>query len=358
MLDGGGIAKIKKWLAAYNGPDISVMEVCGSHTAAISKYGIASMLSGRLHLLSGPGCPVCVAPTAYIDRLVSLAMEKDTTVVTFGDLLRVPGSAASLSSARGEGASVEMVYAPHDVISLAKADAGRSFVFAAVGFETTAPVYAMLLERLIEEGIENVRLLTALKTMPPAIEWLCTDGGQIDAFLAPGHVAAVIGSRAFEPLAERFCVPFAVAGFGAEELLAAVYGAFRAVCRYRDDGVPPGVKNYYPSVVAPEGNVAAKAAMERYFKPVDAAWRGIGVIPGSGLALRDEYARYDAGSIGLDEDRQKNAACLCGDVLTGRHLPGDCPLYGKACTPMDPQGACMVSEEGSCRQYFAYHRGG
>ena len=339
------ITQLKSWRAAYDGPDISVMEVCGSHTAAISKYGISGMLSERLHLISGPGCPVCVTPTGYIDRLIELSMEEHTTVVTFGDLIRVPGRKKSLAEAKGEGANVEMVYSPMDILRLAKEQPLQRFVFAAVGFETTAPVYAVLLEQLVAEQVSNVQLLTALKTMPPVIGWLCEHGSGIDGFLAPGHVAA-----------KQYHVPFGVAGFGAEELLLAVYGTFRAVEQYRENDVLPGVKNYYPSVVCTQGNQKAKELVYTYFEPSDALWRGIGVIADSGRKLRAEYARFDAGSELLMEDHKKNQACRCDQVLMGRALPGDCPLFGTACTPMNPQGACMVSEEGSCHQYLMYHR--
>ncbi len=350
------LEKIKAWLAAYDGPDISIMEVCGSHTAAISKYGISGLLSPRLHLISGPGCPVCVTPTAYIDRLIELSLEPDTTVVTFGDLIRVPGRVCSLADAKSEGAQVEMVYSPMDILRLAKEQPRRRLVFAAVGFETTTPVYAMLLEQLEAQNIENVQLLTALKTMPAVIAWLCENGSSIDGFLAPGHVAAVTGSQLFEPLAGKYGVPFGVAGFEAKELLAAVYGTFQAAVRCRENGQKADVKNYYPTVVSHRGNQLAQRAVAHYFEPADAAWRGMGVIPDSGRLLRPEYAKYDAGSASLREDHKKNQACRCDRVLMGQCLPGDCPLFGQICTPQNPQGACMVSEEGSCHQYLMYHR--
>ncbi len=352
----GRIDQIKAWLAAYDGADISIMEVCGSHTAAISKYGISGLLSPHIRLISGPGCPVCVTPTAYIDRLIALSMEPDTWVVTFGDLIRVPGEVRSLSDVMGEGAHVQMVYAPTDVLALAREHPDRQYVFAAVGFETTAPVYAMLLDRLIGEKIENVRLLTALKTMPPVIAWLCEQETAIDGFLAPGHVAAVTGSDVFLPLAEHYHVPFCVAGFRAEELLLAIYGIARAVLAARERGEAPTVKNYYPSVVTAAGNRIAQEAVDRFFEPSDAAWRGMGTIPASGRLLRAAYSRFDAGSEGLAEDHKKNRACRCDRVLMGQCLPVDCPLFGTVCTPQQPQGACMVSEEGSCHQYLMYHR--
>lgn len=350
------ITQIKEWLAAYDGPDISIMEVCGSHTAAISKYGISGLLSEKLHLISGPGCPVCVTPTGYIDRLIELSMESDTTVVTFGDLIRVPGRKNSLAEVKGEGARVEMVYSPMDILSLAKANPKNQYVFAAVGFETTTPVYAMLLEQLISEHITNVKLLTALKTMPEVIGWLCEHTEEIDGFLAPGHVAAVTGSDLFIPLCEKYRVPFGVAGFSAEELLLAVYGIFKAVVDDREKGLKPEVKNYYPSVVTARGNETAAGLVNRYFESCDAVWRGIGTISGSGRKLRKEFEQFDAGSDLPMEDHKKNQACRCDQILMGKALPGDCPLFGTVCTPMNPQGACMVSEEGSCHQYLMYHR--
>ncbi len=349
------ITEIKQWLAAYDGPDISIMEVCGSHTAAISKFGISSLLSEKLHLISGPGCPVCVTPTAYIDRLIELALQENTTVVSFGDLLRVPGKERSLSDARSDGARVEMIYSPMDVCKLAKESPQQKFVFAAVGFETTTPVYALLIEQLIAENIKNVQLLTALKTMPEVISWLCEADSGIDGFLAPGHVCAVTGWGLFAPLAAKYNVAFGVAGFEAVPLLYGVYGTIRQVMRARESGVAD-VKNYYPSVVTEKGNEHAKRLVDQYFTSCDASWRGMGVIQSSGRILREEYAAFDAGSAALTEDHKKNKACRCDQVLMGRALPGDCPLYGSVCNPMNPQGACMVSEEGSCHQYLMHHR--
>lgn len=343
------LERIKAWLRDYDGEDVYLMEVCGSHTAAISKLGIPSLLSQRIHLLSGPGCPVCVTPTAYIDRLIELSLTERTCVCTFGDMMRIPGSGGrSLNLAKGEGARVRMVYSPMDTLRLAKEEPETTFVFAAVGFETTAPTYALLMERLTAENISNVKLLTALKTMPAAIDYLCRNGARVDGFLAPGHVSVITGSRLFQPLAEAHQKPFIVAGFQGGELLAAVYVAARSV----GQGV---VRNLYPSVVTEEGNVEAQRLVKKYFEPSPAVWRGMGEIPGSGLLLREEYAAYDAGSAALSEDRA-NPACRCGEVLTGKIRSNQCPLFGKVCTPLHPQGACMVSTEGSCFQYYTNHR--
>lgn len=336
---------IKAYLREYDGPPLRLMEVCGTHTAEISRCGIVPMLSPKIRLVSGPGCPVCVTVTAYIDRLIELCMLPGNTVVTFGDMLRVRGSEKSLNDARAAGGHVRMVYSPMELLRLAAQDSNMTYIFAAVGFETTAPVYALLLEEAVKAGIANIQLLTSLKTMPPVIRWICENQGGVDGFLAPGHVSVVTGSRIFLPLAEEYGIPFAVAGFQGDELLTAI----AALVKKQGHGC---VMNLYPYAVTENGNEKARRAVQKYFAPCDAAWRGIGVIPDSGVTLRPEYAAFDAGSAGLTEDRGLNADCRCARVLTGAVLPDECPLFGKACTPQTPQGACMVSTEGSCYHYF------
>ncbi len=344
------LAQMRDFLANYDGPEINIMEVCGSHTAAISKNGIRGMLSDKIHLISGPGCPVCVTPTAYVDRLIEIAMTPNTCVVTFGDMLRVPGSKLSLSEASGMGGRAVMVYSPMDIFALAEKEPETTFVFAALGFETTTPVYALLLEEVIERKIENVKILTALKTMPGVIEYLCENGASIQGYLAPGHVAAVTGSNLFQPLAEKYQIPFAISGFEGEEILEALCGIVKA---YAEKASRSQVMNFYPSVVSSEGNVKAQELVAKYFKPTDAAWRGMGIVPETGMELRVEYEKYDAGSKDLIEDNKRNKACCCDQILMGKMQPQECPLFGKVCKPLTPQGACMVSEEGSCHSAFA-----
>ncbi len=339
--------EISRYLKQYKGRELTFMEVCGSHTAAVIKYGIKELLSDRIRLISGPGCPVCVTPSAYIDRLIALAKEPNTYVVTFGDMLRVPGSRQSLSEAKGEGAKTKMVYSPMDLLALAKENPGITWIFAAVGFETTAPVYTLLLEEAEKAELSNIKLLTALKTMPKAIEWLLNQGAAPDGFLAPGHVCAITGSSYFNDLAERYRIPFAVSGFKDTELLAAIYGLVRMSEKHA-----AGVKNFYPSAVEDTANRTAAAKLNTYFTVCGAVWRGMGMIEGSGLCLKEEYRRFDAGSLAITEDTKKNQGCLCGEILMGKKEPGDCPLFGGACTPGKPQGACMVSCEGSCYQHY------
>ncbi|WP_444659421.1 hydrogenase formation protein HypD [Caproiciproducens sp. R2] len=340
---------IQSYLKTYDGPPLRLMEVCGTHTAQISRCGITGILSPAVLMISGPGCPVCVTVTAYIDRLVALSMEPENVVVTFGDMLRVPGGSRSLNDAKAAGGHVQMVYSPLDALKLAADDPARTYIFAAVGFETTAPVYAMLLEEAIANGVSNVKILTSLKTMPPVIDWICKNQGGVDGFLAPGHVSVITGSRIFEPLSEKYGIPFAVAGFEGPQILAAIYALVRKSGK-------AGVMNLYPGAVTEEGNRTAQKMVDKYFAPCDAAWRGMGSIPDSGLLLREEYARFDAGSAGLNDDRGANARCRCAQVLTGAVSPNECPLFGSACTPQTPQGACMVSMEGSCYNYFTNMR--
>lgn len=340
------LSQMRDFLANYDGSEIHIMEVCGSHTAAISKNGIRGMLSEKIHLISGPGCPVCVTPTAYVDRLIELALTPNTCVVTFGDMLRVPGSKYSLSEVQGMGGRAIMVYSPMDIFALAEKEPETVFVFAALGFETTTPVYALLLEEVIERKIENIKLLTALKTMPGVIEYLCENGASIQGYLAPGHVAAVTGSDLFKPLAEKYQIPFAVSGFEGEEILEALCGIVQA----KDEAK---VMNFYPAVVSAEGNVRAQELVAKYFQQTDAAWRGMGIVSGTGMELRPEFEKYDAGSKALVEDNKRNKACCCDQILMGKMQPQQCPLFGKVCKPLTPQGACMVSEEGSCHSAFA-----
>ncbi len=335
-------------LKNYDGEEVRIMEVCGTHTAAISENGIPAMLSPKIKLISGPGCPVCVTVTAVIDKLVELSMREDTYVLTFGDLIRVKGTDKSLADAKAEGAHVRMVYSPMETVKLAKEDAAHTYVFAAIGFETTTPVYAMVLEEAIKEEVHNLKLLTSLKTMPEVIRWVVNNGSGIDGFIAPGHVAAVTGSDVYKELSKELNIPFVVSGFEGAQLIMTIYAL---VCMKGTSGL----KNMYKDVVTEKGNEKAQAVVNKYFEPSDASWRGMGKIKGSGMVLRKEYMEYDAGSLGLDEDHMP-PGCSCASVLVGKVTPTQCPLFGKSCTPDNAHGACMVSTEGSCYNYFVSGR--
>lgn len=343
------INTVLAYLKEYDGDDITLMEVCGTHTASIAENAIPSLISNKIHLISGPGCPVCVTVSAYVDRLCELALESGNVIVTFGDMIRVPGSVRALQDIKAEGADIRMVYSPVQMISMAENEPDKTFIFAAVGFETTTPVYALLIEQAINRGIKNIRLLTALKTMPNVIAALCEKDSNIDGFIAPGHVAVITGSDAFTGLAEKYQLPFAVSGFKGEEILAAIY----ALIKMKNQG---RVINLYKSVVNSGKNEKAADLVGKYFEPYDAAWRGLGKIRNSGLMLRAEYSFYDAGSSGLTEDYSYQNGCCCGDIITGSKKPYHCPLYKKVCTPENPKGACMVSNEGSCFNYLVNDR--
>jgi len=334
-------------LQAYDGKPLRIMEVCGTHTASIFKNGIKSLISSRIKLISGPGCPVCVTPAAYIDRCVDYALRPGYVLATFGDMMKVPGTRLSLTQAKAQGANVLIIYSPEALIETAKSQSDTTFVVAAVGFETTVPAYSLLLKAAEENGVNNIRLLTALRTIIPALDWLCAGEQQIDGFLAPGHVSAIIGCEVFQPLAEQYRKPFVVAGFEAEHILTALSDLVTQI-----SGGTHDVRNYYKSVVKTQGNIQAMRIVDQYFEPGDAYWRGLGGIPGSGLYLREAYRQFDAGSFDIGGNEQQAAGCRCGEVITGRIDPDECPLFGTACTPLNPNGPCMVSAEGSCGIWY------
>lgn len=340
------IKQIVNFLKNYNGKSLNIMEVCGTHTAAISKSGISFMLSDKIKLISGPGCPVCVTVAEYIDKLCELALKPNQTVVTFADMIRVPGSKMSLSEAKSSGASVKIVYTPFEILNLALENPNEQFVFAAIGFETTTPIYAVLLQEIISQNIKNIKLLTSLKTMPQVIDKLCRQKDiNISGFIAPGHVSVITGSNIFKSLAKKYKLPFVVAGFKTHEILAAIYALVKLRCKGE-------VLNLYKTAVEDSGNIKAQNLVNKYFTPCNAAWRGLGIIENSGMKLKNEYKIFDAGSESLTLDKKKNKSCLCGEILTGVKTPKNCPLYKTKCTPKSPQGACMVSMEGTCFQYY------
>lgn len=343
------IETIKEYLKNYDGEELTFMEVCGTHTAAFSQSGITQILSDKIRLVSGPGCPVCVTVASYIDKLVEFSMKENTCVATFGDMLRVRGSEKCLNDAKADGGNVLLVYSPLDVIEIAKENPDNQYIFAAVGFETTTPIYALMVQQMIEENIENLKLLTALKSMPKAIDWVCSTDNPINGFIAPGHVSVITGSDYYKELAHKWNMPFVVAGFEAEDLLNAIY----ALIQYKNK---EKVLNIYPAFVSAKGNEAAQMQVAKYFVSCESAWRGLGSIEGSGMELKEEYQKFDAGSKGLTEDKKTNKGCCCDKVIIGMITPTQCPLFKKVCTPTTPQGACMVSSEGSCYHYYISNR--
>ncbi len=337
-------------LAASHGT-VHIMEVCGTHTMAIARHGIRGLLPANVDLVSGPGCPVCVTHTGYIDTAIELA-RRGNVIVTFGDMLHVPGSSATLADSRARDAAVETVYSPTAALDLAQQDPGRQIVFLAVGFETTIAPVISLVESAMAGNIGNLSLLTAFKLVPPALSALRADPElKIDAFLCPAHVSAIIGSDAYLPFAGPNGVPCVIAGFEPLDILLGLDHILRQVLE--DKAV---VENLYDRVVRTAGNKKAQLLMAHYLRPVDARWRGVGVIPLSGLGLRSEYAQFDAAArFNLpDTPGSEPRGCLCGDVIKGKRKPPSCPMFGTTCTPDTPVGPCMVSSEGSCAAYYKY----
>lgn len=341
------LLQVKDELKNYDGDNIKIMEVCGTHTASIFKNGIRSLLSPKIQLISGPGCPVCVTGAAYIDRLVAYSLQEKHCVLTFGDMMKVKGSRMSLTEAKAAGGRVRILYSPLSALQIASEDQDTQYIFAAVGFETTTPIYALMLEEIIQNKIKNLKLLTSLKTIIPALYYICENEKNIDAFLCPGHVSVITGSKIYEDLADRYHKPCVISGFEGEHILAAVDEIVSQLIKNR-----PEVKNMYISVVSEEGNHKAQALIDKYFESADDYWRGIGIIEKSALRLKEKFQEYDAGSSFENASESMPKGCRCTDVILGRISPAECPLFKKVCTPLAAVGPCMVSSEGACGIWY------
>lgn len=343
--------EIKRLMDAIGMP-IKLMEVCGTHTVSIFRHGIRSLIPDSLSLLSGPGCPVCVTSIKDVDTAVKLSETEGVTVVTFGDMMRVPGSKASLYEARANGRDVRVIYSPMDALKIAEKEKNKKVVFFATGFETTSPLIAVVISEAEDRGIKNFYIYSTHKLIPPALNALLQSPEvKVDGFILPGHVSTIIGRKPYEFIASRYGKPAVITGFDAGDIIEAILMLLRQI-----KNKSPQVEIQYKSVVREEGNPKALSVMNRYFEPCDAYWRGIGVIPKSGLRLRDEFSRFDALKAFNPQvsDSEEPHMCSCGDVLRGLIMPTECPLFGTGCTPESPIGACMVSEEGSCSAYYKY----
>jgi len=333
---------------------INLMEVCGGHTITIFKFGLKKLLPENINLISGPGCPVCVTATEFIDRAIALAKLPDVIITTFGDMLRVPGSRASLLTAMAEGGDVRICYSPMDALEIAVNNPAKEVVFLGIGFETTAPTTAAAVLAAAGNSIANFSALTTHKTMPMAMKTLL-DAGEIDlhGFICPGHVTTITGPEIYQFIADDYKIPCVVAGFEPLDMLTAIYMLVKQIAESRAE-----VENQYCRAVKPGGNRQARAVMAEVFEACDSIWRGLGNIPASGLRIRDKYRDWDAGrkfKVGIPPSRP-NPGCICGAVMRGVKIPPDCRLFGKTCTPESPEGACMVSAEGACATYFAYRK--
>jgi len=347
-------AKLAREIHRQTTRDWTIMEMCGGQTHAIVKFGLDELLPSSIHLVHGPGCPVCVTPIEIIDEALEIAARPGVIFTSFGDMLRVPGSATDLLSVKAAGADVRMVYSPLDALHLAIQNPEREVVFFGVGFETTAPATALAIHQAARAGLKNFSMLIAHVLVPPAIEALMSspDCG-IQGFLAAGHVCTVMGFEEYFPLAKRYRVPVVVTGFEPLDILQGVLMTVRQLESGRAE-----VENQYGRSVRREGNELARELMEKVFAVVPRRWRGLGEIPRSGLGLTDDYAAFDAHKkFGLDPHTvSEPAECAAGAVLRGRKRPNECPSFGVSCTPEHPLGALMVSSEGACAAYYRYRR--
>ena len=333
---------------------IKVMEVCGTHTMAIARYGIRKILPSNIELISGPGCPVCVTPNSYLDKAIAFARLDGMIITTFGDMMRVPGSSTSLEKERAVGCDIRIVYSTIDALNIAKKNSDKKIIFLGVGFETTAPTIAASLIKAREENVQNYFVYCAHKTMPRPMEVIAGNPGvKINGFICPAHVSTIIGSKPYEFLAEKYGKCCVIAGFEPLDILEAIDMLLNQFINNR-----PAVEIQYSRVATVEGNPIALKLMSEVFEECTSDWRGIGTIPGSGLKLAQKYQAFDAERVFSVkvEPTKENSACICGQVMQGISKPIDCALFTTACTPENPVGACMVSSEGSCAAWYKYER--
>ena len=332
--------------------EVNLMEVCGTHTVSIFRNGIRTILPQNIHLLSGPGCPVCVTPIQNIDEIIALSREKDFIITTFGDMIRVPGSSSSLEKEKADGVDIRIVYSTLDALNVARNNSVKEVVFMGVGFETTSPTIASVILKAKDEKINNFSVLCVAKIMPPAMKFLLdAEEVNIDGFISPGHVSAIIGSNPYNFIAAKYKIPCVVCGFEPLDILQTIYLLVKQI-----EEREAKVEIQYKRVVKPEGNKIALEKLNKVFEVIDSNWRGIGIIPKSGLDIRNEYNQYNARKFKVKiEETKEFAGCRCGEVLRGIIIPPECPLFRKICTPEDPKGACMVSSEGTCAAYYKYN---
>lgn len=350
------ISNIKKLIDYINSysDNINIMEVCGTHTMAISKFGLRSVLNKNINLISGPGCPVCVTPDIYIDYIYELSLKEDIIIATYGDMIRVPGSEPmlTLENAKSKGAAVRMVYSSMDALKIAEENPNKKVVFLGIGFETTAPATAIAVKEAKHRKLQNFYVLSMHKLVEPVMRELLKDESlKLQGFLCPGHVAVVVGEKGFEFLQEYKCAS-AVAGFDMDEVLLGIAAIIKSI-KTSDYSL----KNPYSKLVRKEGNLLSQKIIEDTFVRADDSWRGMGVISGSGLKLKEEYESFDIEKLyPLEENNypKRNNGCSCGDILKGKLKPNECKLFGKVCSPENPIGPCMVSGEGSCAAYYKF----
>ncbi|MCF8301738.1 MAG: hydrogenase formation protein HypD [Bacteroidales bacterium] len=351
--DASLIGKIAQNIQTSTRSDYTFMEVCGGHTMAIHRFGLRDLLPGNIHLLSGPGCPVCVTARNFIDKAVAIAQMENTILATFGDLIRVPGSHSTLERERSKGRQIKTVFSPLDAVEMAHQNPDKTIVFLGIGFETTAPGTAIAIKMANRKNLGNFMALSAHKLMKPAMQALIHKGIKIDGYLCPGHVSTITGSAMYSDFPEKYGVACVISGFEPVDMLQSIKMMVDQLEKKQ-----PAVEIQYSRAVKPNGNEKALEALDEVFEPTDTEWRGFGVLPKSGLKIRQAYSIHDAENrLSIPEIKSlEDKACICGEILKGLKTPIDCNLFGTACTPENPVGACMVSSEGACAALYKYQK--
>lgn len=346
------VNQLVKSIHAASKQNISLMEVCGGHTMAIHKFGIPALLPENIKLLSGPGCPVCVTDKKFIDHAIALSRLQDVIITTFGDLIRVPGSTSTLDREKAAGADIRIVYSSLDALLIAQENPQKKIIFLGIGFETTAPGTAIAVVEANKRGLKNFFVLSSHKIMPPAMAALIDEGVTINGYLAPGHVSTITGSHIYNFIPQKFGLAVVVAGFEPLDILTSIYLLIKQI-----EDKQPKVEIQYSRVVKPEGNLKAQEILNEVFELRPEWWRGLGVLQNSGYAIRQKYEQFDAEKqIPVEiEVTKEDKGCICGNILKGLKTPHDCKLFAKVCTPVNPIGACMVSEEGACYAHYRYN---
>ena len=345
------IIAVSEELKTISKKEITLMEVCGGHTMAIHRFGLPALLPPNVRLLSGPGCPVCVSSQHFLDTAIAYGKIPGAIITTYGDLIRVPGSVTSLEKEKANSDDIRIIYSVLEALEIAKSNPDRAVFFLGIGFETTAPATAAAIVQAKKEQISNFFVLSAHKVMPPVMKALVEEGVKIDGFIAPGHVSAITGTAIYNDLASVYRLGVVIAGFEPVDLMQSILMLARQI-----ESGSPKVEIQYQRVVHGEGNKIAQSLLAQVFELKDDRWRGLGIIPGSGLKIREEFASFDAEiqypvKVPVPADPK---GCICGSILRGLKTPNDCRLFATTCTPSDPVGACMVSGEGTCATYFKY----
>ena len=333
---------------------INIMEVCGTHTMSIARYGLAQLLPPEIDLISGPGCPVCVTPAKEIDNIIGIIRKYKLTVFTFGDIIKVPGTFSSLSAEKMSGAEIRICYSPSDSIIFAEQNPGKKVMFIAIGFETTIPLTSVIIKDALKKKLKNFFVFSTHRIIPPALDALLSDKNvQVNGLLLPGHVSAIIGLEPYGFITSKYNIPAVISGFGPDDILISIKMILEQLASGR-----PVIENSYTGVVKNDGNPYAFSMINDVFAPVDSEWRGLGIIPLSGMALKDKYSVFDARkSFPVKvSSLPEPAGCECGEILKGIKTPTGCKLFAVSCRPDNPVGPCMVSSEGTCAAYFKYLR--